>query len=182
MFRNLRAYLAGVHEKVVATRQRILVAAFVALLGVAACKYGLVGIMLYSGMSRQEMRVQDSLTAGLLAALIVWLALAAAHFRHKQIRDQVQTVADLNHHLRNALSIVLNSAYLNTHDQKTAVLESVDRIDRALQQIVPNVPTSAERARERARLLQRRAHPEALPDESRDQAASDSQIGDHSRR
>ena len=53
-------------------------------------KYGLVGIMLYGGMSRTELRLQDSLTAGLLAAFIVWLALAAAHFRQKQIRDQVR--------------------------------------------------------------------------------------------
>jgi hypothetical protein len=172
LFREIRSYVAGFHEKVIATRQRILVAAFVSLLGVAACKYALVGIMLHEGMSRTELRLQDCLTAGLLAALVVWLALAAAHFRQKQIRDQVQTVADLNHHLRNALSIILNSAYLNAHDQKDAMLESVDRIERALQQIVPNVPTSSERARERARLLQRRAHTEPLKGEPRDEAAS----------
>jgi hypothetical protein len=173
LFQDIRAYLAGVHEKITATRQRILAAAFVTLLGVAGCKYALVGLMLHEGVSRTELRLQDSLTAGLLAGLIAWLALAAAHFRQKQIRDQVQTVADLNHHLRNALSIVLNSAYLNTHDQKDAVLESVDRIDRALQQIVPNVPTSSQRARERASMMTRRSHPVKVRDESRDQVVSD---------
>jgi len=101
--------------------------------------------MLHEGMSRTELRIQDSFTAGLLAALAVWLALAAGHFRQKQIKDQVQTVADLNHHLRNALNIILNSHYLSAHEQKTAILASVDRIDRALQQIVPGERTDGQK-------------------------------------
>lgn len=174
MFRDIRAYLAGVHEQIIATRERIIVAAFVTLLFIAACKYGLVGIMLYAGMSRTELRLQDSLTAGLLAALIVWLVLAAARFRQKQIQSQIQTVADLNHHLRNALNIILNSHYLSTHDQKDAVLASVDRIDMALQQILPHVHTSHEMTRERAKYAKIRAHSEAEhSEEPRDRAAGD---------
>jgi hypothetical protein len=45
-------------------------------------------------------------------------------------------VADLNHHLRNALDIILASDYLRQTDRATAICESVERIDHALTNII----------------------------------------------
>jgi hypothetical protein len=138
-------YLARIHDYVIATRGRIAVAAGIALAVAAGCKYAFVGVMLHEGASRGELELQDCLIAGLLAGVVAWMALVAAHIRQRQIREQVQTVADLNHHLRNALSIILNSHYLSTHEQKDAILAGVDRIDRALQQIVPTAASAGAR-------------------------------------
>src|ERR1700751_2062759 len=69
LFQDIRSYVARVHEYVIGSRPRIIATAFISLLVFAACKYALVGVMLYEGMSRPQMRVQDSFTAGLLAGL-----------------------------------------------------------------------------------------------------------------
>lgn len=124
---------------------------------IALCKFIVINLLLYAGASVDEMRLQDSVMTGLLGGLAVWVALSVARFRRDQIREQVRVIGDLNHHLRNALSVILNSQFLPAHEQKDAVLASVDRIDRALQQIVPRdwqpeeVKTKREATRSRLR-------------------------------
>jgi hypothetical protein len=145
LFGDIRFHVARLYDQIVATRRRVFITALLALLVVTACKYALVGLMLQEGASRAQLRLQDAFTAGVLAAFAMWVALAVGHFRQKQIRDQIQTVADLNHHLRNALTIILNSQYLTAHEQKDAILAGVDRIDRALQRIVPSQGKPAQR-------------------------------------
>lgn len=131
---------------------------------IALCKFAVIYLLLYAGASVDAMRLQDSLTTGLLGGLAVWVALSVARFRREQIREQVRVIGDLNHHLRNALSVILNSQYLPEHEQKNAVLASVDRIDRALQQIVPPdwqpEEVKAKREAMRSRLRNSFAHEE----------------------
>jgi hypothetical protein len=140
----MRLFMARGYEHVIASRTRIYATSVVAILVAAACKYGAVGLMLQEGASRTQLRLQDSLTAGVLAGIALWIALAVAHFRRKQIAQQVKIVSDLNHHLRNALNIILNSHYLPADSQKDAILESVERIDRALRTIIPEQAPAAD--------------------------------------
>jgi hypothetical protein len=137
LFFRTRSLLARGYERIIASRTRIFATAGLAILVAGACKYALVGVLLQEGASRAELRMQDALTAGVLAGIAVGIALAVAHFRRKQIAAQVKVVSDLNHHLRNALNIILNSHYLPAESQKDAILESVERIDRALRTIIP---------------------------------------------
>jgi hypothetical protein len=63
---------------------------------------------------------------------LVWAFFKVERARQREQQRQIQVVADLNHNLRNALAVILASEYLAQSEKATAILESVDRIDRTL--------------------------------------------------
>jgi hypothetical protein len=100
-------------------------------------KYVMAGLMVRGGASPTEMRTQDAILTGLFCAIIVTIALGTERFRREQFRERVKAVSDLNHHLRNALEVIMHGHLLPESTQTAAILESVERIDHALQKIVP---------------------------------------------
>jgi hypothetical protein len=139
MWERIRVVRAGIYRFLIQSRSGTALAALAAFLLIALLKFTVSGALVRDGASELEMRSQDALFTGLFTAIIVWIALSAARFRRDQIRAQVRVVSDLNHHLRNALSVILNSHLLPENAQTAAILESVERIDSALDLIVPNV-------------------------------------------
>jgi hypothetical protein len=130
-----------------ATRSRtsVAVTALLTLIAAATVKLVAVILLLYVvHVPRTVLQGQDALITGMLAASFVWLLLGVERMRQQEQAKQVKVVADLNHHLRNALEVILASEYLR-HDVKAgAILNSVERIDNALTAIVG--PGKAERA------------------------------------
>jgi len=122
---------------VIANRVRMAVTAVMVLLLAGIFKYVLAGLMVRGGASPGEMRTQDAILTGLFCAIIVTIALSAERFRREQFRERVKVVSDLNHHLRNALEIIINGHLLPQGLQTRAIFESVERIDHALSKIVP---------------------------------------------
>ena len=102
----------------------------------AGLKHALVGAMLHFEVARVYLRVQDALITGALTALIVWALLAGIGIRRRYVQRQSQVVADLNHDLRNALQVILGSEYLPKTEEATAILESVERINRNLSMLL----------------------------------------------
>jgi hypothetical protein len=130
-----------------ATRSRTSVAVTALLTLIVAATVKLVAVMLLLyvvHVPRTVLQGQDALITGVLAASFVWVLLGVERMRQQEQAKQVKVVADLNHHLRNALEVILASEYLG-HDVKAgAILNSVERIDNALTAIVG--PGKAERA------------------------------------
>ena len=60
----------------------------------------------------------------------------------------METVAELNHHVRNALQVIRESHYLPEDRQAQAVMESVDRIDRTLKHLFPSTASRFDRKKE----------------------------------
>lgn len=82
------------------------------------------------------LRLQDSILTGVLTAIGVWASLMIATERRKFVLKEIQTVANLNHELRNALEVILGSAYLAESSKGGAILDSVERINRTLDSIL----------------------------------------------
>lgn len=122
---------------VTANRVRMTATAVLVLLLAGIFKYRLAGLMVRGGASPTEMRSQDAILTGLFCAIIVSIALGAERFRREQFRERVKVVSDLNHHLRNALEIIINGHLLPQGLQTKAIFESVERIDHALSKIAP---------------------------------------------
>jgi len=136
--RNIPALAARVYDYVIDDRPRILIAAFLGLAVACGLKYAFAWLLFHEGLTPREMRLQDGLTTGLLAGTLVWITLAAGRFRREQIRENLKVVGDLNHHIRNAVTVILHSHLLPEAAQSDAILESVERIDGILQRIVPD--------------------------------------------
>ena len=68
-----------------------------------------------------------------------WVIFAQIHRRQQAVRKQEQQVAELNHHIRNALAVVLLAQGLPP-ERAAMVKDAIERIDQTLRQIVPMPP------------------------------------------
>lgn len=84
---------------------------------------------------RGSQRIIDDLIGAAIAGLLIY-----RHERNRArlLREKLQTIELMNHHVRNALQPIVDSAYLQGHSQHIAVIrQSVKRIDWALREILP---------------------------------------------
>ena len=88
------------------------------------------------GTSR--VRMTWNAVAGFAAGWMAMKTIDSARERRKNISQRLKMIGELNHHVRNALQSIQLSAY-STHDQEiiTSIGDSVQRIEWALREIVP---------------------------------------------
>ena len=82
----------------------------------------------------------SAITAALVAGLLFYRMLWYERQRRKAIRQRVETIAEMNHHVRNAIQTIMLSAHV-PHDKNvvTVIDDSVQRIDWALKEILPRL-------------------------------------------
>ncbi|HEY7404670.1 MAG TPA: hypothetical protein VIB39_14185 [Candidatus Angelobacter sp.] len=79
--------------------------------------------------------VIDDLLIGILAGVLVFLY--ELH-QHKAILRQMRIIAEMNHHVRNALQPILYSPYVSEQAEQIKIIqESTQRIQWALREILP---------------------------------------------
>jgi signal transduction histidine kinase len=122
------------------SRLRIISAGAVIALIVGAVKFGLILFLLHVHTPQALLKLQDSVLTGVLAALAVCAVLVIARERRRYIRNELKSVANLNHELRNALEVLVCSEYLAESSKGEAILESVERINRTLNDLLGSGP------------------------------------------
>jgi hypothetical protein len=114
---------------------------------VSAVGYWFDRLLVYGGLSRAYMLVVSNTLTGLVAGGL-FLYVARHEKAHRdQMRDRMQTVAELNHHIRNALQVIKlcgtqPEASLDGR-QLQLIKESADRIEWALREVLPKYPAEA---------------------------------------
>jgi signal transduction histidine kinase len=108
----------------------------VALIAAGTVKLLTVLLLAHLGTPPKYKQYQDAVITGILAAAFTWAFLQAERARQREQQRQIQVVADMNHHLRNALEVILASEYLRQTDKADAILVSVERIERTLRVIL----------------------------------------------
>ena len=97
----------------------------------------------------QERLLAESLSAFIVSCLIAKLA-STAQQKHRLTMARMQVIAEMNHHIRNALTPISLSAEITDNQQRIRVIsEGVDRIDWALREILPRELPLREEQRER---------------------------------
>jgi hypothetical protein len=89
--------------------------------------------------------ILNNVAIGLLGALILIFYLSTLHFEqnHLRARERMILVAELNHHVRNALTIIQYSASLEDREERVRrVGEAVERIDHVLMDLVPTAASA----------------------------------------
>jgi hypothetical protein len=88
----------------------------------------------YYGLAESQRIVDDS-CGGIIAGLLIY---RTERNRTKYLNEKLKTIELMNHHVRNALQVIVDSAYLHGHAQQLDVIQkSVKRIDWALREILP---------------------------------------------
>ncbi|HEY1526402.1 MAG TPA: hypothetical protein VGH51_09220 [Candidatus Angelobacter sp.] len=93
----------------------------------------LQGVLEHRGVSGVSIYVDD-LVLGVLAGLMVF---AYEQRRSRDLRRKLAVISAMNHHVRNALQTISYLPYADQAKQILLVQESVNRIQWALQEILP---------------------------------------------
>jgi signal transduction histidine kinase len=86
--------------------------------------------------------ILDDLAIGILGALLLVFYLSSVRTEQVYLRakERMNLTAELNHHVRNALTVIRFSAELDDRNKRLeGVDEGIDRIDRVLSDLVPTV-------------------------------------------
>lgn len=89
------------------------------------------------GLAVRTMQIVDVLL-GMFVAVLVLRILLAARERHQRVARNLAIIADMNHHIRNALERICLAAQLSDNEQTVGhIRESSSRIEWALRELLP---------------------------------------------
>jgi hypothetical protein len=111
--------------------------------GVQGLVYGLIVLLflvladqlsIHYGL-RESQRVVDDICGATVVGLFVC---RYERGRARYLRERLKTIELMNHHVRNAMQVIVGSVYVHGHAQQLAEIQnSVKRIDWALREILP---------------------------------------------
>jgi hypothetical protein len=86
------------------------------------------------GLPKQQ-RIIDDFCGGLIVGLLIY---RYEYIRSKYLNEKLKTIELMNHHVRNALNVIVASVYVHGHDKQLNEIQiAVNRIGWALREILP---------------------------------------------
>ena len=119
----------------------LLVAIVVSLIGIV-----LDWVLVKEGLPRLDMLIFSNGLTGLFAGGLFWQMARESKASRDLVAERMKTIAELNHHIRNALQVIkfLGGQKRTGLDavQLQLINDSVDRIEWALREVLPRYPVS----------------------------------------
>lgn len=116
------------------------------IIGLAS--YYINRLMLRYGLEPSAQSLLDDIAIGCLGGGLLFFAGALKGERDSRLQERLTLVAELNHHVRNALTtIVLYSEYPDLGQRLQRTTEAVDRIEWVLRDLVPTAALQDGKAR-----------------------------------
>jgi hypothetical protein len=120
------------------SRSRDLLIFAVVVVVVGAIGMGFDELLVKEGVKRLDIIALSNGLTGIAAGLLYFQITRIERERRATTQRQLRTIAEMNHHIRNALQII---AYASTTTDKTQSVElisqSVERIEWALREVLP---------------------------------------------
>src|SRR5262249_2163609 len=113
----------------------LLVVALVAVLG-----FGLNVLLFREGVPRKDLLLVSSLITGIVAGWLFYQFLRNERNKQESVQQSICTIAELNHHIRNALQVIRYAGVAQRSSDATQlqfINEAVARIDWALREVLP---------------------------------------------
>lgn len=96
-----------------------------------------VGITV-EGLSWWAQAAVQAAIVGIGTGIVAYLLLIARRERRILVREEIARVAELNHHLRNSLQIIVGAHYIAKDEEHTRMmLETAQAIDQVLKRLFP---------------------------------------------
>lgn len=112
---------------------------------VTALGFGLNVVLNREGVPRRDLILLSSFITGLVAGWLFYQFVRNARNRQEAMQQSMHTIADLSHHIRNALQVIRyagGSKSTSDATQLQLINEAVARIDWALREVLPKYPQS----------------------------------------
>jgi hypothetical protein len=88
--------------------------------------------------ARLAIEISDGISS-LVIGLLCFQLFRLQQQRRRQIRKRLEVIADMNHHVRNALQVISLTFHDGNHNEIATVRESVNRIQWALKELLPKI-------------------------------------------
>lgn len=80
----------------------------------------------------------DAGSVGLLVGTITYIEIIAVQIRRKRVALEMQAIAELNHHVRNALQTIAYAVRVPETENQVQIIDGcIRRIDRTLKELLP---------------------------------------------
>jgi hypothetical protein len=117
----------------------LLVVVIVSLIGIVLDR-----LLIKEGLPRLDMMIFSNSLTGLFAGGLFWQMSREAKAHRDLVAERMKTIAELNHHIRNALQVIKflgGKSRTGLDDvQLQLINDSVDRIEWALREVLPRYP------------------------------------------
>jgi len=131
-----------------------------AALGVGAVSFlatELMHYLLVPDLGRSDERFLAEGFSAVIVTCLTALLIHMARERHRLIVARMQVIAEMNHHIRNALTpISLSTQVIENRELLRIISESINRIDWALREILPREQPLVEEQRNKLGYFQKR--------------------------
>jgi len=117
------------------------VKSLVSLVVVTCAGYLLDRVLRYEGVPDRDLLFLSDFLVGMVAAVLVYVMAESADRKQKAVVERLKIIAELNHHIRNALQVISYQASFREDKEEIAMMNgAVNRISRTLREVLPQLP------------------------------------------
>jgi hypothetical protein len=101
-------------------------------------------MLVKEGVPRTDILIESNLLTGIVAAAFYAYFSEAERERRKLVQQRLRTIAEMNHHIRNALQIITYAASAQKREDSVQLIRgSVERIEWSLREVLPGYAPAA---------------------------------------
>ena len=105
--------------------------------------YGFDRLLAKDGVTRTDILLTSNFLTGVVAGFLFFSLSNYERLRRKLVRERLSTIAEMNHHIRNALQVITYATAADNHKGSVNLIRSsVERIEWALREVLPGHSTS----------------------------------------
>lgn len=120
------------------SKKRLFLLCLCVVFVVWAVGFGFDRLLARDGVTRTEILVTSNALTGLVTGCLFYTLALNERIRRNLMRDQLRTVAEMNHHIRNALQVITYAAEVDKNDASVEMIRnSVERIEWTLREVLP---------------------------------------------
>jgi hypothetical protein len=118
-----------------------------------AVGFGFDRLLARDGITRNDILLTSNGLTGLVAGYLFYTLALNERVRRLLIQERLRSIAEMNHHIRNALQIITYATAVGKDDESVELIRSsVERIEWALREVLPGhvtLPTAPPKTEER---------------------------------
>jgi hypothetical protein len=107
------------------------------VLVVGAIGFGFDLLLGKEGVSRRDLLLLSNMLTGVVAGFLYYQLGRIERERRVVMQQRLKTIAEMNHHIRNALQVITYATSQDRADSVELIRTSVERIEWALREVLP---------------------------------------------